>query len=34
MQSDVPDFETLLRETTKSAVLLEMRGAYGVGDES
>ncbi|MFE3504661.1 DUF6879 family protein [Kitasatospora sp. NPDC059160] len=34
MQSNVPDFETLLRETTKSAVHLEMRDAYGVGDES
>ncbi|MEV7598642.1 DUF6879 family protein [Kitasatospora sp. NPDC089797] len=34
MQSNVPDFATLLREAKTSAVHLEMRDAYGVGDES
>ncbi len=34
MPSNVPDFRTLLRETKKSAVHLEMRDQYSVADEA
>ncbi|MFK0191367.1 DUF6879 family protein [Kitasatospora sp. NPDC090308] len=33
MQSNAPDFRTLLRETEKSAVHLEMRDQYSIADE-
>lgn len=33
-QNDVPDFADLLAAATHSAVHLEMRDAYGVGDEA